>query len=343
MAASESIAKATETSDKAQSFLSEHSIPPTPKYYAVAYNYITGEIPKLNQAIEQVLSNKGAIDAVAFDSLHSEYISQSDQFNKSVVTPFELTIKGTLKKLDSHVEHENETLINFDKIDGALSQISATGPLNKFVNYIINSISNSQEKRKSLSEELNKASKEVAELKKQLEASKKEAHYDALTGLLNRRGCDEKLKELDIQKAHSAFVVDIDHFKNINDSFGHLTGDRVIQHIAKIIKSSIDVDDLAVRFGGEEFLVVVVNKTASQSRLIAEEIRKKVINLKLIQRQSNLQLPRLTVSVGIAETYEDANWISLFNKADNALYEAKNTGRNKSVIATSTVVQMAAM
>ena len=343
MAALESFSKVTENSNKVHSFLSEHIIPPTPKNYAVVYSYVSREYPKLNQAVDEILDSKGSIDGIALDSLYSEFISQSEEFNKSVITPFELTIKGTLQKLDSHVEHEQEVMVNFDKLDGALSQLSNAKPLNKFVNYILNAISNSQDRRKSLTEELNKASNEVAELKQQLEASKKEAHFDALTGLFNRRGCDERLTKLNIKEAHSALVVDIDHFKNINDNFGHLTGDRVIQHIAKIIKSSVDKNDLAVRFGGEEFLVVVVNKSAFQSRLIAEDIRQKVTNLKLIQRQSNLQLPRLTVSVGIAETYEDANWNSLFHKADTALYEAKNTGRNKSIIAESTVIQMAAM
>ena len=136
---------------------------------------------------------------------------------------------------------------------------------------------------------------------------------------------------MDIEDIHSSLVIDIDHFKEINDTFGHFIGDKVIQRIAKVIKDCVRETDLAVRFGGEEFVVVLVNQTLKEARKAAERIRLAITELKLMQRQSNTCLPPISVSIGIAQADNDHNWTSLFKRADKALYQAKNSGRNRCV------------
>ncbi|WP_159822072.1 GGDEF domain-containing protein [Colwellia sp. 20A7] len=174
---------------------------------------------------------------------------------------------------------------------------------------------------------------EINQLKHKLESSRQEALVDSLTGLLNRRGCDDKLQALDFEQTHSSLVIDIDHFKKINDNFGHFIGDKVIQRIAKIIKSHLTEQDFAVRFGGEEFLVVMTNKSIIEAKEVAEKIRIAIEKMKLIQRETNDPLPPISVSIGIAQNNNAQDWPSLFKEADNALYQAKKSGRNRCICA----------
>lgn len=86
-----------------------------------------------------------------------------------------------------------------------------------------------------------------------------------------------------------------------------------------------------MRFGGEEFVVVMVNKTMTQAHEVAEKIRLAIAQLKLVQRDSKAYLPKISVSIGIAQRQEELSWTALFEQADTALYQAKNSGRNRSV------------
>lgn len=141
-----------------------------------------------------------------------------------------------------------------------------------------------------------------------LNEAKQEAIFDSLTGFLNRRGSEQKLSEIDIEEKHTSLMIDIDHFKLVNDNFGHLIGDKVIQKVAQSIRSHLSDDDIAVRYGGEEFVVIVVNKTFYEAQDIAERIRLTIGKLKLKQRNSDKFLPQISVSIGIAETKNETHW-----------------------------------
>jgi diguanylate cyclase len=185
-----------------------------------------------------------------------------------------------------------------------------------------------QQQHIDLSLDLTRTCGEVNFLKSKLQAARSEVIVYFLTGLYNRRGCDIKLKELDIEQVHSSLTIDIDHFKNLNDKFGEVIDDKVIQRIAKVITSSISDNDIAVRFGGEEF-VVMVNKTKIQAYEVAENIRLAILQLKLMQRDSKAYLPKIAVSIGVVQREEELNWAAIFEQANTGLYQAKNNGRNR--------------
>ena len=136
-----------------------------------------------------------------------------------------------------------------------------------------------------------------------------------------------------MKETHSTLAIDIDHFKAINDKFGHFIGDKVIQRIAKTIKENTHEADIAVRFGGEEFVVVMSHKTLYEAKQIAEDIRDSISKMKLIQRETNTYLPPISVSIGVAQNINTKNWLELFEQADKALYQAKNEGRNRCICA----------
>ena len=159
-----------------------------------------------------------------------------------------------------------------------------------------------------------------------------QAETDPLTGLLNRRGLDVNIHYV-IDRAFSnqwpvtTAMLDIDYFKQVNDQFGHAAGDHLLQAIAKILESNLRNEDLAIRWGGEEFLIILSNNNMAQAKQILERIRKRISNLKI-----NGINKTITISVGLAgskipKTIDEINnWIK---SADTALRRAKEKGRNR--------------
>jgi len=157
----------------------------------------------------------------------------------------------------------------------------------------------------------------------------KTARKDPLTGINNRCAFDETFKrEMDMAQRHetpfSLLIVDIDHFKNVNDSFGHLYGDCVLREVAQRIEQCIRSTDILFRYGGEEFAILLSNTPTSGAQLTAERIRR---SMKTLNKQSESG-DNITVSIGGAEQVKGDDANTFFKRADDALYQAKDNGRN---------------
>jgi len=194
-------------------------------------------------------------------------------------------------------------------------------------NKVVEKISAMNDEMVDLSRELNKKNIELERTKKRIEKIMK---TDPLTKLLNRRDLYTFLnEEIDKYKRFGYPVVlmmmDLDHFKEINDNYGHDKGDLVLQAFSNLIKKSIRKKDMAFRFGGEEFLVILTETDLESGRQIAERIR-------LNQREySNSEIPEIpTVSIGLtAYGNEKDSMKKVLKRVDEALYLAKNNGRNR--------------
>jgi len=160
------------------------------------------------------------------------------------------------------------------------------------------------------------------------------ATTDQLTGLFNMRYMRECL-DVELENSHrsslTCLMIDIDHFKRINDTFGHLRGDEVLIRVARTLKSSLRLVDMVGRVGGEEFLVVLPSTGHDRAMAIGERIRQAVQADKI---EGNGKTIRMTVSVGVVTTPapELKNKEDLIKAADDALYAAKRSGRNKVVV-----------
>lgn len=188
-----------------------------------------------------------------------------------------------------------------------------------------------------------RAKKQYVELQDALELNKKLAITDELTGLYNRRYFMEKLAQ---QKALSErngsdFVIcycDLDHFKRINDNFGHHAGDCVLQLFTKILKSSLREIDYVARFGGEEFVCLLVNTDINNAIKVAERIRDTLANYKFNDIAPSL---RTTVSIGVANFKQFNTVQETLMSADNRMYLAKELGRNKVIASDNGEVEAA--
>lgn len=178
--------------------------------------------------------------------------------------------------------------------------------------------------------DLKKAEEKLIELNRKLNEL---AHKDELTGLFNRRSFHERLSyEFSFAQRHSRplslLMLDFDHFKQINDTFGHSTGDNILSDFGKLLNRFIRIEDHASRYGGEEFMIILPNTDETQALQTSQRLRVQVA-------ETNWQPCNVTISVGIVTIppfiYSENQ---LITKADQALYQAKKQGRNQVVIAS---------
>jgi len=177
--------------------------------------------------------------------------------------------------------------------------------------------------------------RETSELHSRLDSEKQGARIDPLTGIANRKAFEEHFAQETARKprAESSIVMllwDLDNFKLINDSYGHRAGDRVLQSVAACFMSAVRGNDFVSRIGGEEFVMLLNGAKMAQALLIADQVRSAVEALRFHFRGTPV---RVTVSCGLTELQENDIAGAAFDRADAALYRAKNNGKNVCVAA----------
>ncbi len=161
---------------------------------------------------------------------------------------------------------------------------------------------------------------------------KKEAQHDALTGLLNRRSFDEDLSKLDSAGIpYALLILDIDNFKQINDTYGHLVGDEVLKEVGEILRTYVRKNTKAYRYGGEEFVVVLPGGDGKAANIVGERLRE-VVETKGLKLPNTTQILLFTASFGATTKKESESYKDVLQRADEALYEAKKSGKNRVVL-----------
>ena len=183
-----------------------------------------------------------------------------------------------------------------------------------------------EEKLKVLNPELKSKIKNLLQnIDKSIDDLYEIAIRDEKTGLYNNKFFnsifDTQFNEAKRGEKLSLLIIDIDYFKQINDKYGHFTGDKILKQVSQILQQQIRKYDTAARFGGEEFIILLPNTTAKKARKVAERIRKKI--------QAKLKKYNLTISGGLTEFKQKDTKQKMKQRADKALYQAKKKGRNK--------------
>ncbi|MEQ1876594.1 MAG: GGDEF domain-containing protein [Bdellovibrionia bacterium] len=196
-------------------------------------------------------------------------------------------------------------------------------------------------KEKRRSKRAESVKKNLDTVKKQLSDANNEMKVDHLTGAHNRRSFDAQMKKLaadaeESGKAVTVLTLDIDHFKKVNDCYGHDIGDFCLQECVKMLRSVFSGNlDFVARIGGEEFAVLLPNHTAEQAMKRAESARVKIASEKFIKNEFQFEF---TVSMGIAQRQRHESLDAWLKRADKAMYQSKNTGRNRISIAPTTAL-----
>ncbi len=185
-----------------------------------------------------------------------------------------------------------------------------------------------------LMEELQRANELIKSLESEIEELQKQSNIDPLTKLYNRKALEidakELLKHSDERSLQiSVLMIDADDFKKINDTFGHLAGDKVLVLLAKLFKLSIREYDRAYRYGGEEFLIIFNRASKEDAKKVAERVMNAVRNNKLIYKGKTI---RITLSMGLTSHQKGDTLESLIERADAAVYQAKHEGKDRLVV-----------
>jgi diguanylate cyclase len=185
----------------------------------------------------------------------------------------------------------------------------------------------------TLQTRLEETNREAKELREALQRAQGEALTDPLTGLTNRRGFDQviatALAAPGSLSGHSLLMADIDHFKKVNDTYGHLLGDKVIRSVAQVLKATVKGRDTAARFGGEEFAILLPETPLAGARALAEHIRATIEKGRIRRPDSSEDIGGITISIGVATYVEGDSIESMIQRADLALYACKKAGRNR--------------
>jgi diguanylate cyclase len=183
--------------------------------------------------------------------------------------------------------------------------------------------------------ELGETRGELKSIRDELNEAREAVQHDPLTGVLNRRGMDivlprEVARARRVNAPLSVGMVDLDHFKHINDTFGHQAGDRVLVHMTELMRSVLRETDLIVRYGGEEFLAILPDTDMQGARLVLDRLQDIVIKSPVIHEGRRISVG---FSAGVAQFRDDDNGATLVLRADRALQSAKRGGRSQVVLA----------
>jgi len=315
--------------------MERHRIPANPENFSVWYTYVSGANQNLVKAIDAALSR------------HAEF---SEDINTEFYDRFcNGNVENELKEMGQRIEGAVAKVIEFmgiavhdvhqygsslEAFSGKLAETQTPDGLSLLVADIIVATRTMITVNKQLTHRLTSSAKEVAHLRQNLETLKRESTVDHLTKLHNRKLFDTVLDEAK-QVADSngtplsLLMIDIDFFKKFNDTYGHQLGDQVLKLVARTIVDSVEETDTPARYGGEEFGVILPNCTLVQALEKAETIRQIVAGRKVTNRNTGRVLGQVTLSVGVAQYANNESVTDLIDRADDALYFAKNHGRNR--------------
>lgn len=310
-------------------------VSPIPRNYELFYEAYIGSNPALtrelaalgNRATQQDLDEIGSRyfannPTGIIENAHSRLLTELDGLLR--VLKQEQTSLESYNRLlgETYNRIENKNHSSADLIQNAISILTeATG----------RTMAHGEKTVKNV----NQRSQEMDQVRKELDEYKRIANTDSLTRLYNRRAFDEKLASIYSNPMHASvtalIVIDIDHFKRINDLFGHPVGDKVLASVAGVIRANLRKDVFVARAGGEEFAIILEGNTAEETGVICERLRTAMENTPFRNSRTNVNYGPVTVSIGFCMADQANDQGDLYSKADIALYCAKESGRNRSL------------
>jgi diguanylate cyclase len=312
----------------------ERSIPLTPENFHVWFEYFRGTNKELKAAIDELIDSEKYFSQEINERLYTEYLEGDkkdllQEVHKETRKIFQNIFQVTLSTKDLASDYSDK----LDEYSNKLNDATDLTQMQNFIEDIINDTNNMAASSRQLNQQLEEATSQIQTLSKQLEETEKEVLLDALTGLNNRKAFDIKIRDLcekfdQNESFFSVAMLDIDYFKKFNDQYGHQVGDEVLRIVGSHLRENLKGKDFPSRYGGEEFIVLLSNTKLDKANIVAEQLRGKISEKGLKIRKTGQSLGNITVSVGVSEIREGDTAISVVERADSALYLAKESGRD---------------
>jgi len=337
----ETVARSAELLRQAVPLMSQQAAALHPVSYAVWYEYVARSNAPLQKAVDDSLTRLGRLDEAKTYALYRQHISEVDPRTAELVADvFERVLSGmsdSANRAGLQTERYSHAL---EHLRGSLPD-TAEGPVAEILEHtaaMVNAVHH-------LRAELAASQREIRDLRAEVHRARHDSLVDALTGLANRRSFDERLATLLLDANISApdsaplclALADIDHFKRINDRYGHAFGDEVLKAVARALSGVVGHDGVVARIGGEEFAILLPMMSLHHARDLAERARSAIASSR-IRRASGETLERITISLGVASASANQEPASLLEFADAALYRSKQDGRDRVTVATSSGV-----
>ncbi|MBC8445465.1 MAG: GGDEF domain-containing protein [Rhodospirillaceae bacterium] len=332
----ESFDQAAEFGNSALLMMKERGIVANPNNFTVWFHYFSGQIPDLKRALKILLDNDQEFTEKRnqeifekFFTFHSEGVAIDDAATKA---------EAELTRILQYLGVAGDGVADYGKALEAFSgEISDSGEPESIKTTITNALNATramEQHNKSLEEKFDASSAEITRLREDLETMRHEAMTDGLTGIANRKLFDTELRRLAMLAMEEGtplclLILDIDHFKSFNDTYGHQIGDQVLKLLAMTLTDSIKGQDVAARFGGEEFCVILPGTALKDAVKVAEVIRTKVGKKQVVNRKTGETLGQITVSIGVGVFKYGEPLSQLILRSDEAMYTAKRSGRNQ--------------
>jgi diguanylate cyclase len=321
-----------------------HGIPLTAENYAVWQEYHEAGDTRLRRAIDIMLSNGRVPDQQVLHRLYAKHCAPvqetaalRDIAQRALETLHLVT--GMLGDMQGAAADYGESLRNAEAGMAASEGDAAAsaGVLKPLLDRLASETRDMIRHSKSLVRRLTQSSDRIEELEQFLSEARREAATDPLTGLANRRAFDAALLELaghamNTGQHLAVLIADVDHFKNVNDRWGHDTGDAVLRMVAGCLRQAVRGRDIVARHGGEEFSVILPETTQDGAETVAENLRASVAHSHLALEASSTVLT-VTISVGVTLYVAGEKLSETLARADRALYRAKQEGRNRTAVA----------
>ena len=281
----------------------KHSIPPNPLNYSIWYAYVSQTIPALNNQMDKTLETYGTCPNIVSEQLFRDYLINDEIENAEDVQKALLSVMGDLEVQASNTAQDTQAYneVLQDSL-AALRDSSADQSLETILQTLADNTETISASARQFQQKIDEAQAEISTLKQELEKSREDARVDPLTSLFNRRVFDMELSKHanSAPRNVSLMMIDIDFFKKFNDTYGHLMGDKVLQYVGKMVKSECTDALLPVRFGGEEFAVLMPKKTTEEAATLAENLRQKIQAIRIKQKKSGDVISSITASFGVA-------------------------------------------
>lgn len=322
--------------DEIAEFLLRHRLEVTADNLAIAHGALSGANPGLARQIAKRIA--GGLE-VSQEWLDEAAATESAKARDD-------GIDAVLMKLEALVDaYSNNTSVARDataeyneRLEHHVAELTQAEDTGKLISDLAELAKAMLERSRQLESDMRRSECEAKSLRRSLAKAKRDAEVDHLTGLPNRRAFEAVLEReyrearAEVEPLVVAFC-DIDHFKRINDTHGHDVGDRVLRVIAESLSAATDDKCHVARHGGEEFVMLFRGTSASQAKARLDEIRERLAERKLVSRTTDEPIGQVTFSAGLADVFDFENPRAALKAADDALYAAKEGGRNQVFVA----------
>ncbi|MFA4995044.1 MAG: GGDEF domain-containing protein [Bdellovibrionales bacterium] len=328
-------------SKQAYERLSRDNLPPTPRNYAVYYEYASGRNFELSTAYDLIVAH-GKMTQQCCDEFYYKYVvsDTEKEFLEGASKVLNEELAKVLQLLNSSAKGTGEFEENLGVFSNNLKKIESVDMLREAVKKISEETKHVTAQNEKLQVELAETSAQLSAVRGDFDRVHREAQVDPLTQVGNRMFFDQEIVRA-LSEARekgtmlSMLMIDIDHFKKFNDTHGHLVGDQVLRLVARTLVENLKGRDVIARYGGEEFVIILPDTRLQDSVRVADILRSTLSTKQITRRGTNEVIGAVTISIGAAEYISGDDGDALIARADSALYEAKQTGRNRVCMAAS--------